>query len=179
MMAARTAKAEYPASADLRPEKSNMQKYVQIHIFWESKEKMDLCLARYLKAVHNVLQIPHIKEIPIQAALTAVVTDEVLSGILKSPLKTSLLTKSVKNHSTIQIMHASIQQTHAREKKRNCEFEKRQNAMQETELPVQHLCRMANIKLPGWRFIKLAHGLTKHISMYLCSTWTLKWVQGV
>lgn len=42
--------------------------------------------------------------------------------------------------------------------------------MQESELPIQHLCRMANIKLPGWHFIKVAHGLTKHISMYLCST---------
>lgn len=56
-------------------------------IFCESEKKVYLCLARYLKAIHNVLQTLHIKEIHIRAILTAVMRGEVLSDILKSLCK--------------------------------------------------------------------------------------------
>jgi len=55
-------------------------------IFCESEKKVHLCLARYLKGIHKILQTLPIKEIHIHATLTAVLRDKVLSDILKSPL---------------------------------------------------------------------------------------------
>lgn len=70
------------------------EQYLEIYRFTEpaadisvsQRRKCIFCLVRYLKAIHNVLQTLHIKEIHLQATLTAPMRDKVLPDILKSPL---------------------------------------------------------------------------------------------